>query len=492
MSCQRPRTSGEGLRKSAPADGRHWGALAAPQQAGDPEGRRPAGDAQRRKCTGGLRPRASSPGSTGIPRQWDGEAAVWSETHPQRPQAASKYQINCLTHINTRMNTQTEAPLREIEPESAPGTQEVKRHNDELGLTAIAKFGWLRPREIGNVLWARNKTRHVAGARVARRWLRERLVIERTLPYGLGNAYVLSQRGADYLSSETTYGDKFAVKTGKKIGDHINHAESAWVPTLSWKHDLLSNGFLTLVMGNGGRVISELELRRESKPGGKIPDGLYCIDSPREGWLAIETERAGKWSTSAKSVAASIVDSSLHGRVVCGRQVKATVLLYEDPRERHWRDETRPIFDHLGRMARQCQVIVPAGEQINLVGIPLVTSGGGVIDISVPVQKVIGWSEKAAIDKSVQVFDWVEYRGVHRLLIPESSGIVVTMYQDSQEWLVKVHLPGQLEAEEYGLGVNIKAVQAARQQAGKVISRLPIYRMWVSENIEFLRGRLQV
>lgn len=48
----------------------------APQKAGDPEGQRPAGDAQRRKGSGRHRPRASSPGNTGIPRQWDGEAAV--------------------------------------------------------------------------------------------------------------------------------------------------------------------------------------------------------------------------------------------------------------------------------------------------------------------------------------------------------------------------------------------------------------------------------
>jgi len=48
----------------------------APQTAGDPEGQRPAGDAQRRKGSGRRRPRASSPGNTGIPRQWDGRAAV--------------------------------------------------------------------------------------------------------------------------------------------------------------------------------------------------------------------------------------------------------------------------------------------------------------------------------------------------------------------------------------------------------------------------------
>lgn len=48
----------------------------APQKAGDPEVRRTAGGAKRRKGAGRRRARASSPGNTGIPRQWDGEAAV--------------------------------------------------------------------------------------------------------------------------------------------------------------------------------------------------------------------------------------------------------------------------------------------------------------------------------------------------------------------------------------------------------------------------------
>ncbi len=56
----------------------------APQTAGDPKGPRPAGDAQRRKGSGRHRPRASSPGNTGIPRQWGGRAAVRSMSHPQR------------------------------------------------------------------------------------------------------------------------------------------------------------------------------------------------------------------------------------------------------------------------------------------------------------------------------------------------------------------------------------------------------------------------
>lgn len=380
--------------------------------------------------------------------------------------------------------------MLDFEPDPMPSTQEMRRYNDELGLTDIAKFGWLRPREIGNVLWAKNKTRHVAGARIARRWHEERLVIERSLPYGLGNAYVLSQRGAEYVSDETPYGAKCDVKSGKKIGDHIRQSSSGWVPTLSWRHDLLSNGFLTLVMGHGGRVVSELELRRESEPGVKIPDGLYSSDSLDMEWLAIETERAGKWSTSAKAVAASIVESALNSSYVCGRRVVGTVLVYEDPMKRHWRDDSRPISDHLGRMVRQCKAIVPMCKQFNLVGIPLVTSGGAVIDISQPVQKVVGWSFEATIEKSIYTFRWHEFEGSHRLHLPESVGIAVYIKEYSGEWIMRVFIPGQSDTQEFGLG-DIKTVQAARQLVLKKVLRLPEYRAWAEDNIEFLHQQLQ-
>ena len=121
--------------------------------------------------------------------------------------------------------------------------QEFKRANDEFGLKAIHKFGWLRAREIGNVLWPKNATRHIAGAKIARRWVAERLVMSRTLPGGLGLAFVLTKRGADYLQHE------FGVdaKSGKKIGDHVEQISGVWRPSNSWQHDLIANSFLTLL-----------------------------------------------------------------------------------------------------------------------------------------------------------------------------------------------------------------------------------------------------
>jgi len=68
---------------------------------------------------------------------------------------------------------------------------------------------------------------------------------------------------------------------------------------------------------------------------------------------------------------------------------------------------------------------------------------------------------------------------------------VVTVHQDTHEWFVRVHLPGQDGADEYGMGENIKNAQAARQQAAKVLQRVPGFRRWAAENIDSLRDQMQ-
>jgi len=386
-------------------------------------------------------------------------------------------------------NQNFEGPL-EFTPDPEQSTKAIRQQNRVLGLTAIAKFGWLRPHEIGNVLWAKSKTRRIAADRITRQWLDEGLVIKRTLPYGFGSAYVLSQLGANFVECETEYGYTHEVHSGKKIGDHIRQVGSTWVPSYSWRHDLLSNGFLTLVMGFGGRVVSELELRRESGGKGKIPDGLYSTDTLRDEWIAIETERAGKWSTSLRSVSQSIVDMALYESQVCGRIIIGAVVLYEDPSSRHWDDQYRPIANHLDRIARCCNSIVPYGSHFNLVGIPLLTSRGSVVNIADPVSRRVGASDKEVIDRSIYTFRWDEYRGVHRLQIPESSKMVVTIFMEYEEWYMKINLIGQDQNINVCLE-DARTVQAARQKAIKTLLKSPMYRDWASRNIQDLRYRLQ-
>jgi phenylpyruvate tautomerase PptA (4-oxalocrotonate tautomerase family) len=288
-------------------------------------------------------------------------------------------------------------------------THDIKRLNDEMGLTAIAKFGWLRAREIGNVLWPNNPSRNVAGARIIRRWKKEKLVIERKLPDGFGSAFVLSKRGAEFVDMETKYGDENDVISGKKIGDHIEQIEGVWIPTRSWRHDLLANGFLTLAMGHGAEVFSELELRREDPHARKFPDGLYRTDSDAAqglGFWAIEVERSGKFSTNARALAAEIVEARLRGYEIAGKFVEQTVIVFEDPQKQHYGSSDRKIADHFERVASQVKGLVPLYSTVDLIGIPLLTKGGGVVGIS-PVRHLkIDWSEKAVIDKSVFGHDW--------------------------------------------------------------------------------------
>lgn len=288
------------------------------------------------------------------------------------------------------MNNQEEPLWSENLFDSRLSTRAQRQVNDEFGLIALAKFGWLTAGGIGNVLWPLNATRHVAGSRIARRWVEQGLALERTLPVGLGKAYVLSQRGADYVNAETYYGEDFLVKSGKKIGDHVRNSDDWWVPTYSWQHDLLSNGFLALAMGSGRHVVSELELRREGGQSRKIPDGLYSVEGNEDDFIAIEVERTGKWSSDLRRVSRSIVDSGLYGSNVCGRCVVATVLVYASQEKHFWGAGMHPVHDHLGRVARSCEAYVPEGVQIKVVGIPLVTSGASVIDILRPVYRFVG------------------------------------------------------------------------------------------------------
>ena len=313
------------------------------------------------------------------------------------------------------MNTEKIFIFEEKEFSKNKSTQDIRLENDSLGLIAIAKFGWLRAREIGNVLWPTNQTRHTAGARITRRWVKEKLVLERQLPRGFGTAFVLSKKGADFVNFETEYAQEMdPVESGKKIGDHIEQVDGSWIPTRSWRHDLLACGFLTIAMGKGADVYSELEMRRVAERGHankkgdkglKIPDGIFKAENSDE-WSAIEVERSGKWSNKARSLAREIVDAGTGGIIVLGKKVTRTIIVYEDPSATHLGDKDRAVVNHFERVANQCQAIVPFGMRLELWGAPLITCGGGVVEISGTRLEVIDWSIDAAIDKSVFGHEW--------------------------------------------------------------------------------------
>ncbi|OQW85793.1 MAG: hypothetical protein BWK72_20490 [Rhodoferax ferrireducens] len=282
-------------------------------------------------------------------------------------------------------------PLQGISPHV------ISAHNDKIGLQAIHKFGWLRTREIGNILWANNPTRHISGARIARKWLKNKWVMQKTLPYGHGPAYLLTKIGADFLTEE--YG--IEAWSGKKIGDHIEQDADSWKPSLNWRHDLIANSFLTMCMGGGMHVVSELELRRKYPNAKKIPDGLIERD---EVWWGIEIERSAKWSSNMRQLASSLIHVAHHPIEYEDKLINTTCLVYEDPLTAH--HDGQNLFDHFGRVKRASQALLKKGETFTLVAIPVKLKGGAVIEITTPLIEVIGASYEEHYNRSLTGLKW--------------------------------------------------------------------------------------
>jgi len=406
--------------------------------------------------------------------------------HTQQKKPSAGFQIECLPAIISLMNTHFSYDFDDDYREIKETTHAKKRLNDSMGLTAIAKFGWLRSREIGNVLWPHNPSRNVAGARIVRRWLQEKLLLERQLPDGFGPAYVLSRKGALFVKHETPYGDLNDVISGKKIGDHMEQVGGTWRPTWSWRHDLLSNGFLTLAMGFGAEVVTELELRREAPHQKKIFDGLYRTDGS-EFWFAIETERSGKFSKNARALADSIVEAQISGVVVSDREIRAIVLIYEDPSRRHYGSFDRHVPDHFSRVARQLESKVPRGEAVTLIGIPLLTRGGGVVDISEVRHLEVNSNYDAVIDRSVLGGEWLghdrnfELRFRRYLNLAEFS---LRIYEDEDD--IKIEITDDQNRAIEEVSAATLNVEKAKLRAVEALRANAKYRQWALKNIEKL------
>lgn len=333
--------------------------------------------------------------------------------------------MNTFDGLNFELNPEN---LQYLKP---PSAQQISRKNDQEGLRAIARFGWLRAREIGNVLWQTQPNRHISGARIARKWTKNRWVMQRTLPYGYGPAYVLTKKGADYLSSEFDIDD---ANSGKKIGDHIENSSGTWMPSKSWRHDLLANSFLTLCMGGGAEVMSELEIRRKFPGSKKIPDGLFMLG---EDWHAIEVERAEKWSRELRQLVKSVVSTHLDGIEFGETRVNNVCLVYEDPNIEI--NDDRKRYDHFGRIKRAAGGILTKGQKFTLVGIPVALKGGAVHEITEPLVEVIGESYEGHRQKSIFGHKWMtDDSGVSSVRFSSYRPFSVQVFKEKKSWNVEI------------------------------------------------------
>lgn len=164
------------------------------------------------------------------------------------------------------------------------GGRALGEDNDIRGLLMLWNFGWLRPQELGLLLWPSSPHRVKYAERIGRKWLAQAFIIARQLPNHHGTAWVLSKAGAALLNEKTGV----PSRSGKDWG---NSSNGSWSAPQWWRHDLLAHSLLALLASIGHEVIPERQLRRENSVS-KLPDGLSISpDGTAIYWIEIESAR---------------------------------------------------------------------------------------------------------------------------------------------------------------------------------------------------------
>jgi hypothetical protein len=158
----------------------------------------------------------------------------------------------------------------------------IGQQRDYDGLCLLDQFGWIRAKELANMLWPNSKRPKVNASELVGKWMRAGWILTRHLPDNAGHALVLSAAGAVHLRQLGYPG----AATGKDWGE--THG-SDWSPPKTWRHELLAMGVLAHLYVQGWTIIPERQLRRDNQPV-QFPDGLArrgdCIL-----WIEVENSR---------------------------------------------------------------------------------------------------------------------------------------------------------------------------------------------------------
>lgn len=160
--------------------------------------------------------------------------------------------------------------------------------NAAEALRLVGYFGWLRASELGRLLYPKNEHGRKYAETHLRKLLELRYVLARPLPgKDAGRAYVLTQRGANWLN------DQAEAKTyvpGTRWGES---GGGSWTPPASWRHDLMAVGTLVVLREQGWKVIPESVIRRTMGETEKLPDGIAYTtgDKPKCIWIEVESQR---------------------------------------------------------------------------------------------------------------------------------------------------------------------------------------------------------
>lgn len=235
---------------------------------------------------------------------------------------------------------------------------------DVEGLSLIWDYGWLRPQELGLLMWHKAEHATKYGERLARKWVTKGYVLARKLPDHNGTAYVLSQAGADFLQSVCN----IEARTGKDWGEMV---DGAWVAPKWWRHDLMANGLLAVLASKGVTVLPERKLRRENQKLAKIPDGLAInADGKAIWWLEVESAR--KTGKSMDEMAKALIRAPAgKAPVLSGHRPNASMVAFAASA----RDDRDNVINHQLRVTTAIQRFSPRDTTVTFMELAMVGSG---------------------------------------------------------------------------------------------------------------------
>ena len=263
--------------------------------------------------------------------------------------------------------------------------------NDVDALKFIYQYGWLRPQELGHLMWP-NMTRdgYAHTCRAAQSWLKRGLILARPLPDGAGRAFVLAAAGVQMLKDAN-----HEASTGKDFG---RMKDSHWTPPTNWKHDLLATGVLVRFENQDWVVYPEATIRRQGANLSKIPDGIL-VRGDDVVWLEVEqTRKSGKLILELGSALARVAAGQMED--VCGHRPNRAALAYAI--DAH--DERSNQLNHKLRVTTAIQKV--SQQDTEIIWLACRTKRSGLDTFSASVELV----SADAATKVLKVLDSCEWR----------------------------------------------------------------------------------
>lgn len=297
---------------------------------------------------------------------------------------------------------------------------------DFQGLKWIWDFGWLRPQELGKMLWPEAEHATKYAERLCRKWIDKGYVIARQLPDHNGTAFTLSAGGALFLEQRGVQ-----AKTGKDFGETEG---GRWIAPHSWRHDLQAAGLLALLHQQGAEVIPEKRLRRENPSLKKIPDGIVLDTNGRATWLEVERSKKGGEYLSGLAAALIQVARGDAPPVSGQKPVFAAIAAAETT------DGAGHVVDHEKRVKNAIQRL--SEVDIKLIVFRLGLKGAGVISASHSVDTVEADAATRLVAK-IDSYGWDEDPSGR--LVTVWDGFEGKLWQENGRWHYSV---SRFEAEE--------------------------------------------